>query len=199
MAAVTVVIYMTGWGPVLLMAYAFVVLEDMQQCGAAVWRAPWAGRSSASPSARSWSGRVGPRRFSIATDAQGVGILGIIALAMVIRMAGATGMKKERAEALLGHQALHDMLTGLPNRSCFYDRTEQAMRQGARDGSNSAVMLFDLDRFKEINDTLGHKYGDRVPDRGGSEDPPGPPGRRHRGPAGRRRVLRPAAPGRRPE
>ena len=81
---------------------------------------------------------------------------------MVIRMAGATGMKKERAEALLGHQALHDMLTGLPNRSCFYDRTEQAMRQGARDGSNSAVMLFDLDRFKEINDTLGHKYGDRV-------------------------------------
>jgi diguanylate cyclase (GGDEF)-like protein len=54
------------------------------------------------------------------------------------------------------------MLTGLPNRSCFYDRTDQAMRQGARDGSNSAVMLFDLDRFKEINDTLGHKYGDRV-------------------------------------
>jgi diguanylate cyclase (GGDEF)-like protein len=95
-------------------------------------------------------------------DALGVGILGTIALAMVIRMAGATGMKKEQAETLLGHQALHDMLTGLPNRSCFYDRTEQAMRQGARDGSKSAVMLFDLDRFKEINDTLGHKYGDRV-------------------------------------
>jgi len=59
-------------------------------------------------------------------------------------------------------QALHDELTGLPNRACFYDRAEQALRNSARDGTNTAVLLFDLDRFKEINDTLGHKYGDRV-------------------------------------
>jgi diguanylate cyclase (GGDEF)-like protein len=60
------------------------------------------------------------------------------------------------------HQAMHDDLTGLPNRACFYDRTDQALRQAARDGSSTAVLLFDLDRFKEINDTLGHKYGDRI-------------------------------------
>ena len=60
------------------------------------------------------------------------------------------------------HQAMHDELTGLPNRACFFDRTDQALRQAARDGSLTAVLLFDLDRFKEINDTLGHKYGDRV-------------------------------------
>ena len=60
------------------------------------------------------------------------------------------------------HQAMHDELTGLPNRACFYDRTEQALRQAARDGTRVAVLLFDLDRFKEINDTLGHKYGDRL-------------------------------------
>jgi diguanylate cyclase (GGDEF)-like protein len=60
------------------------------------------------------------------------------------------------------HQATHDELTGLPNRACFFDRTDQALRQAARDGSRTAVLLFDLDRFKEINDTLGHKYGDRV-------------------------------------
>src|SRR5260370_38094657 len=60
------------------------------------------------------------------------------------------------------HQAMHDELTDLPNRACFYDRTEQALRQGARDGSLTAVLLFDLDRFKEINDTLGHRYGDQV-------------------------------------
>ncbi|MGA3148678.1 MAG: EAL domain-containing protein [Acidimicrobiales bacterium] len=60
------------------------------------------------------------------------------------------------------HQAMHDELTGLPNRACFFDRTDQALRQAARDGSCTAVLLFDLNRFKEINDTLGHKYGDRV-------------------------------------
>ncbi len=60
------------------------------------------------------------------------------------------------------HQAMHDELTGLPNRACFFDRTDQALRQASRDGLRTAVLLFDLDRFKEINDTLGHKYGDRV-------------------------------------
>ena len=60
------------------------------------------------------------------------------------------------------HQAMHDELTGLPNRARFYECTDQALRVAAQVGANSAVLLFDLDRFKEINDTLGHKYGDRV-------------------------------------
>jgi diguanylate cyclase (GGDEF)-like protein len=160
--SVTVVIYMTGWGPVLLMAYAFVVLEDMQHCGAAVWKATmaWTFVGITVGQVLVWNGWA--PSFLSRTQATSVGILGVMALALVIRMAGATGEQKDRAEALLGHQALHDVLTGLPNRSCFYDRTDQAMRQAARDGSHSAVMLFDLDRFKEINDTLGHKYGDRI-------------------------------------
>ena len=52
---------------------------------------------------------------------------GALVVAIVIRMAGATGEKKERAEALLAHQALHDMLTGLPNRAFFYERTDEAL------------------------------------------------------------------------
>jgi diguanylate cyclase (GGDEF)-like protein len=58
------------------------------------------------------------------------------------------------------HQAFHDPLTGLPNRALFRDRVEQAIRQAKRVGGSVAVMVMDLDRFKEVNDTFGHQSGD---------------------------------------
>jgi diguanylate cyclase (GGDEF)-like protein len=58
------------------------------------------------------------------------------------------------------HQALHDSLTGLPNRTLFQDRTTQALLAAERSGTQVAVMLVDIDRFKDVNDTLGHHYGD---------------------------------------
>src|SRR3954464_6190427 len=58
------------------------------------------------------------------------------------------------------HQALHDALTGLPNRELFRDRINQAALTSRRDGEAAAVMIMDLDHFKEINDTLGHHHGD---------------------------------------
>jgi diguanylate cyclase (GGDEF)-like protein len=58
------------------------------------------------------------------------------------------------------YRALYDGLTGLPNRTLFRDRIEQAILTAHRNGGSAAVMLFDLDRFKEINDALGHDTGD---------------------------------------
>jgi len=60
----------------------------------------------------------------------------------------------------LQHQALHDDLTGLPNRVLFGDRVDHAIRAATRESDSLALMVMDIDEFKQVNDTLGHQYGD---------------------------------------
>ncbi len=71
-------------------------------------------------------------------------------------------VERKRVEVELAHQALHDALTGLPNRALFLDRLAQALTRIGRHDGALAVLFCDLDRFKVVNDSLGHTAGDRL-------------------------------------
>ncbi len=69
---------------------------------------------------------------------------------------------RKRSEALISHQAYHDLLTSLPNRVLFNDRISQILNHARRNKQKFALLFLDLDHFKQINDTLGHSMGDLV-------------------------------------
>ena len=70
--------------------------------------------------------------------------------------------ERKRTEERLSYLAQYDTLTGLPNRTLFRDRLERAVIRARREGHLVAVMFLDLDRFKDINDNLGHSVGDQI-------------------------------------
>ena len=287
-AAVTAVIYLSGWGPVLWGAYAFLALENVARSGSRVWRitALWSLVGIGLGQVAVWQ-KVFPSFLSL-SQANALALMGAFILIFVIRMAGATMEQKEQAEAttrlsedrfrsliqhssdttlvlgadgvctyvspaitsllglvpdevvgvrptelvhpedrervtarlgseladssdkllvqfrmvckdggwrdveavvsnqlerpsvngyvvnirditerkefeaLLAHRALHDPLTGLPNRQLILDRTEQMLARSRRSGQPVAAYFIDLDNFKDANDSLGHEAGDRL-------------------------------------
>jgi len=286
--AVTAVIYLSGWGPVLVCAYAFVALENVSHDGSRTWRltAMWSVIGIALGQLAIWRGWM-PSFLSVSKGAA-LSLMGAFVLLFMIRMAGITIGEKEDAEsslatsedrfrslvqkssdttlvtddtwlisdaspavvdllglepeAVLGrslvslvhgddrsllevklsaqlmlgdgsdcvefrmghadgtwrhveaivtdlrdrpsvagfvvnvrditdrkeaetqlaHQALHDPLTGLPNRTLILDRATQMLARSRRENLSVAALFIDLDNFKDINDSLGHEAGDRL-------------------------------------
>jgi diguanylate cyclase (GGDEF)-like protein/PAS domain S-box-containing protein/excisionase family DNA binding protein len=74
----------------------------------------------------------------------------------------ASAAQRNAAERELRHRALHDQLTALPNRTLFRDRLDQAVEGASRAGRLVAVLLLDIDRFKNVNDAVGHHAGDEL-------------------------------------
>ena len=95
-------------------------------------------------------------------------LLGVlyVFLFFIVRKADRVIVRQEREraerEALIRHQAYHDVLTGLPNRAYFTERLREAVALASRHGHMCALMFIDLDRFKRVNDSLGHDAGDRL-------------------------------------
>jgi len=287
-AAVTAVIYLSGWGPVLIGAFAFVALENVSHDGSRTWRrtALWSLLGIAVGQVAIWQGWA-PSFLSVGKS-EALGLMGAFLLVFVIRMAGAAIEQKEdaetsmrvseerfrslvqnstdttfvmgaegrimyaspataslfgrrpedvlgmratelvhpedrarvetqmaalidtvtvtepiqfrvehsdgtyryaeavvsnlrdnpsvagyvgnlrditerkEAESQLLHVALHDPLTGLPNRTLILDRADQMLVRSRREYRPVAAMFVDLDNFKDINDSLGHDAGDKV-------------------------------------
>jgi diguanylate cyclase (GGDEF)-like protein len=95
-------------------------------------------------------------------------VVGILALGLLIfwgvlaRMIFGASRALTRQSKANAHLATHDALTGLPNRALLRDRSEYAITSARRSGAHVALILLDLDGFKEINDTLGHVFGDKL-------------------------------------
>ena len=92
----------------------------------------------------------------------GAFLQGMVGLGMIIRLLDDERQAAVLAASQVEHLAYHDDLTGLPNRSLFYDRLIMALSQAERRDRKLAVLFIDLDHFKNINDSLGHSFGDAL-------------------------------------
>ena len=126
----------------------------------------WLARSRHPEGAVQLSLPYGEIEAGVRADTRNMSLLIFLGLAVLYTVlfrivAGASRTLRQQAE-VNEHQALHDALTELPNRTLFHDRVGQALAVSRREHISVAVMIMDLDRFKQVNDTLGHASGDEL-------------------------------------
>jgi len=90
-----------------------------------------------------------------------IGLCLALAISAIVRLASAM-QEQAAAEVLLTHQATHDELTGLPNRTLIIEHIDRMLGESARTGQPVSVMFVDLDQFKLVNDSMGHGIGDQL-------------------------------------
>jgi len=157
-------------------ALAEELRAEVRTAGPRTWRAQALARAAAelnaeiTPLAETYAVSLGAtaRRLSTFIWSAG-GALAVIVLAWAIvttrrSLAHLQSMQAQQREAeqALARMAHYDALTGLANRTLFHDRLGQAIARAHRSERTVALLFLDLDRFKEINDSLGHEAGDRV-------------------------------------
>jgi diguanylate cyclase (GGDEF)-like protein len=170
-AAVTtaLVLYATGWGSMLVIGFAVGGTQVLGQSARPDWR--WAyGCNLVAIGLGEAAIQLGVAPTLINMPlAHAIAFVGALCLAIVLWILGEALVSAqtneqlvlEREESLL-RQATHDPLTGLPNRTLFNDRLEHALARRSRVGGYVAVMVVDLDGFKNVNDSLGHLTGDAL-------------------------------------
>lgn len=105
---------------------------------------------------------VGPRQDAFHAMVVAVGAVGIVIISTGLASVVIDHHARSDSFERLHHMAMHDALTGLPNRNSFKDHLDQQIAKARQTGAQFAVIGIDLDRFKEINDQRGHQYGDEA-------------------------------------